>query len=41
MKEADDLDKEFKSMFHTEMRTSKYSPTDGSKMENKPFVGFA
>jgi hypothetical protein len=31
----------FKKIFHERMRTSKYFFTDGSKMEDKPFAGFA
>jgi hypothetical protein len=41
IKEAKDLNEEFKKIFQERMRTSKCFATDGSKMENDPFVGFA
>jgi hypothetical protein len=41
IKEAENRNEEFKKDFHEEMRTSKYFAMDSSKMENKPFVGFA
>jgi hypothetical protein len=40
-KEAELHNDEFKQIFHEKMRASKYFSTDGSRMENKPFVGFA
>jgi ribonuclease HI len=41
IKGAEDHDKEFKKIFKEKMKTSKCFTTDGSKMENKSFVGFA
>jgi hypothetical protein len=41
IKEAKDHNEEFKKIFQERMRTSKYFATDGSKMENKRFGGFA
>jgi hypothetical protein len=40
IKEAENHNVEFKKILLEKMRTSKYFATDGSKMENKPFVGF-
>jgi hypothetical protein len=41
IKEAEDQNEEFKKVFLEKIRTTKYFATDGSKMKNKPFVGFA
>jgi hypothetical protein len=40
-KEAKTHNEKFKKIFQDRMRTSKYFDTDGSKMEDKPFVVFA
>jgi hypothetical protein len=40
-KEAEDHNEDFKKIFQERMRTSKCFATDGSKMDDKPFVGFA
>jgi hypothetical protein len=40
-KEAEDHNEKFKKVFQEKMRTSKCFATDGSKIENKPLVGFA
>jgi hypothetical protein len=37
---AEDHIEELKKYFHEKMRTSKCFTTNGSKMENKSFVGF-
>jgi hypothetical protein len=41
IKEAENHNEEFKKIFQERMRTSKCFTTDGSKIEDKPFVGFA
>jgi hypothetical protein len=41
IKEEKDHNEELKNIFQERMRTSKCFATDGSKMEDKPFVGFA
>jgi hypothetical protein len=40
-KEKEDHNGEFKKIFRERMRTGKYFTMDGSKMEDKPFIGFA
>jgi hypothetical protein len=40
-KETKDHNEKFKVIFQERMRTSKCFATDGSKMEDKSFVGFA
>jgi hypothetical protein len=39
-KDSEDHNEELKKIVHEKMRGSKYFVTDGSKMENKPFIGF-
>ena len=41
IKQAEDHNKEFYKIFQERIRTSKSFATDGSKMVDKPFVGFA
>jgi hypothetical protein len=40
IKETKDHNEELKTIFQERMRTSKCFATDGSNMEDKPFVGF-
>jgi hypothetical protein len=41
IKEAKDHNEEFKKIFKERMRISKCFATDGSKMKDRPFAGFA
>jgi hypothetical protein len=41
IKKTKNHNEEFEMIFQERMRTSKCFATDGSKMEDEPFVGFA